>query len=157
MDYTTTISIRGDGQKVLEQVRLLFMHEGYEVSGIAEKHLHVSGGSPLQSSHGPLHGVSHAEFRVSGGSLLVEAELGGVRKLRNFLYIFPPGLGLFLAVTFYLTGVRPDGPAYMTFVMPFLPVAPWVVISPLFVYIYRKRAIRALDTLLKNLQTVSAE
>lgn len=157
MDYSGTASVQGDGQKALEHVRLIFMKEGYEVSTISSKRIEVSGGSPLNKKNGPLHGVSRAVFQVSAGSLLVEADLGGIRKLRNFLILFLPGLGLFLAIAFLLSGVTRDYPAYMAFVFAFLPLAPWVVVGPAVLYFKRRGTIQALETLLKNLGSAANE
>lgn len=157
MDYSRTASIQGDGQKELDHVRLIFMQEGYEVSTISSKRIEVNGGSPLNKKNGPLHGVSRAVFQVSAGSLLVEADLGGIRKMRSFLLLFLPGLGLVLAISFLLAGVTGDRPAYMAFVFAFLPLSPWVVVGPALLYFKRRSTVRALDTMLKNLQAISSE
>ena len=157
MDYSGKVSIQGDGRKFLEKAQSIFMHEGYTVSPISGHRFEASGGHPLRKNQSPIHGVSRAVFMVSPGTLTVEAELGGVRKLRNFLLIFLPGLGLLLGVVFFAVGMFADQPSYMPFVVAFAPLAPWVVLLPVLVYVFRRRTIRALDTLLQNLHTMNRD
>jgi len=155
MDYIGKVTIQGDGRRFLDKAQSIFMQEGYVVSSISGHRFEASGGNPLQNNKNPIHGVSRAIFLVSPGTLTVEAELGGVRKLRNYLLIFLPGLGLFLAVVFSLVGMFADGPWYMPFVVAFAPLSPWVILVPILVYAYRRRTIRAIDTMLKNLQSLN--
>lgn len=154
-DYSSEIPIHGDGRKLLERARDLFALEGYEVSPIATDRFEATGGHPLQNNSSPIHGVSRAVFLVSPGTLTVEAELGGVRKLRNFLLIFLPGLGLILAIVFSFAGMFADKPPYMPFVAAFAPLSPWVILVPILTYLYRRRTRRAIETLLKNLQSTT--
>jgi hypothetical protein len=157
VDYNGKIPIHGDGRKLLEKAQSIFIQEGYTVSPISGHRFEASGGHPLQKNHSPIHGVSRAVFMVSPGTLTVEAELGGVRKIRNFLLIFLPSLGTFLAVTASLAEDFSDQPPYMPLAIAFVPLAPWVVLLPVLVYVYRRRAIRALDSMLQNLQSVGKE
>ena len=151
MEYTKTVSIAGDGRSALEKTVNVFMEHGFQISRISAQRIEAKGDKLLRNNHDPFHGVSRAVFMVSGGMLTVEAEFGGVRRLRNFLFIFPPVLGLMLAVSFSLMGNFAGKPWYMPF-LPLAPVAPWVVISPLMASSFRRKVIETLDTLLENLQ-----
>lgn len=156
MDYTKTVPIKGDGRKALERARSVFIQQGFQVSPISTQRFEAKGEKLLRNNHNPFHGVSRAIFMVSGGILTVEAEFGGVRRLRNFLYIFPPALGLVLVVSFSLAGNFAGKPWYMPY-LPLGPVAPWVVISPLMAWSFRRRVIETLDTLLENLHGMRAD
>jgi hypothetical protein len=157
VDYNGKIPIQGDGHTLLEKARSVFVQEGYSVSPISGHRFEASGGHPLHNNKNPIHGISRAVFMVSAGMLTVETDLGGVRKLRNFLVIFPPSLGLFLAVVFTLAGDFADQPPYMAIVVAFAPIAPWAVLAPVLTYVFRRRTIRTLETLLQNLQSVGKE
>ncbi|MCC6491202.1 MAG: hypothetical protein IT364_27180 [Candidatus Hydrogenedentes bacterium] len=156
MDYARTVPVTADGRKILEQARNVFIQQGFEVSPVSAQRFEAKGEKLLRNNHNPFHGVSRAIFMVSGGMLTVEAEFGGVRRLRNFLFIFPPALGVVLAVTFSLMGNFAGKPWYMPF-LPIAPVAPWVVISPLMASSFRRKVIGTLDTLLENLHGMRAD
>jgi hypothetical protein len=151
MDYANTVPIKGDGRRALEQARSVFVQQGFDVSPISAQRFDAKGEKLLRNNHNPYHGVSRATFMIAGGMLSVEAEFGGCRRLRNFLFIFPPALGLTLAVFFGLMGSFAGTPWYMPF-LAFAPVAPWVVIGPLMASSFRRKVIRTLDTLLDNLR-----
>ncbi len=157
MDYSGKIPIRGDGRKLLEQARFVFMQEGYSVSAIAGQRFETSGGHPLRKNLNPIHGVSRAVFMVSPGTLTLEADLGGVRKVRNFMLVFLPSLGLGLTAIFLIVGTFAHWPPVLSLVFPLAPLAPWIVLVPTLLYIFRRQTIQALDTLLRNLQALDSE
>jgi hypothetical protein len=98
--------------------------------------------------------------------LHLHAELGGVETMRRFLMRFPFLLGFGLAAFFAIGGGVFFGQLFgvgfgvpwaqggrwvaMAMIFGILPVAPWVVISPLMVRMIRKRTHQALDVLAHN-------
>lgn len=157
MDYTKTVPIAGDGRKVLDQARNTLIQQGFDVTPISAQRFEARGEKLLRNNHNPFHGVSRADFMIAGGMLTVDAAFGGVRRLRNFLIIFPPALALALAVTFTLVGNFAGQPWYMPFLLALAPSVPWFIITPLMVYSFRRKVIRTLDTLLENLRGVGRQ
>ncbi|GMV90747.1 MAG: hypothetical protein AMXMBFR82_05250 [Candidatus Hydrogenedentota bacterium] len=157
MDYKKTVPITGDGRKVLDQARNTFIQQGFDVSPVSGHQFEARGEKLLRNNHNPFHGVSRADFMIAGGMLTVDAALGGVRRLRNFLIVFPPALALAIAVIFSLLGEFAGQPWYVPFLLALAPVVPWIFIAPLMTYSFQRKVIRTLDSLLENLRSVSRE
>lgn len=157
MDYSKTVPISGDGRTILDQARNVFLQQGFDVSPISAQRFEARGEKLLRNNHNPYHGVSRATFMVAGGTLTVDAALGGVRRLRNFLFVFPPTLALVLAVTFRLMDNFAGQPSYMPFLLAFAPIVPWVVLAPLMTYWFRRKVVQTLDTMLENLRAMGRE
>lgn len=95
----------------------------------------------------PITGISHARITVLPDSIDIIAELGGVKFMQRFLYMFPLALGGCLALIF---ACIPNFSRH-ALLMAFLPVVPWIAMSPLMARWVKKRAIRALETLAHNM------
>jgi len=72
--------------------------------------------------------------------------------MQMFLYIFPPALGVFLALVF---ACIPSFPRRVP-LMAILPVLPWAVISPLMARWLKNRTTKAVDTLVHNMVNVGS-
>lgn len=147
MDYTSSVPFKGSVSSAIEAARLHFMANGFRLDQPSETELIATGRGMYSTKQNPITGVSHARISVSPDSIEIVAELGGVKFMRKFLYIFPPALAGCLALIFAFI---PDVPGYAPF-MAILPVLPWVILSPLMAGWIKNRTIRALDTLAHNM------
>jgi hypothetical protein len=110
-------------------------------------------------------GASKIDLRIDDNTLHVHAELGGVDSMRRFLMWFPFLLGLGMGLLFCVGGLLFGRQFDVGFGMPWaqdwqwmlvaiggamLPVAPWLVLSPLIARMIRSRTHRALETLAGN-------
>ena len=127
------------------------MANGFRLDRPRETQLIAMGPGILRSTQqNPLLGVSHATISVSANSIDLQAELGGVKFLQQFIILFPPALGGFLSLTFFFMPNAPNSAPLMAFV----PVLPWLVISPLMARWIKTRTTKALDTLVYNMANV---
>jgi len=147
MDYTISIPFKGSVNSAMEAARSYFMASGFKLDQPRENELIALGQRMYSTKQGPISGVSRARISVSSNSIEISAELGGVKFMKQFLYLFPPALAGFLALIFiFIPGV----PGYAPLIAA-LPVLPWVVLSPLMAGWIRNRTIQALDTLAHNM------
>lgn len=103
-------------------------------------------GPGMHSTKQPaLVGASDIEIAREGGEMVIRADLGGVRAMSRFVWIFPPCLCLFVAATIALS----NGEVDWTWML--LPALPWVVIAPLMSRMIERRTRRALDGWLQTL------
>lgn len=151
MHYEGRTVFTGDRRSALEAGRSILMNNGYTVSPIEHDSFTATGRGLGSTQQNPLTGATEFMVKAGGGEIVVRAELGGVRSMMWFLLLFPPGLGACLAISFGIS--MGWDRAYAAF----LPILPWLVISPLMIFWLRRRTERALETLLQNMATVGAE
>ncbi|MHC4536932.1 MAG: hypothetical protein ACYS6K_23540 [Planctomycetota bacterium] len=147
MDYKTTVSFTGSSSAAMEAARLQFMANGFKIDQSSDEKLVVTGPGMYNNQQNPIVGISHAKITISSSAIEICAELGGVKFMQMFLYIFPPALGIFLALVFACIPSFPRR-ASLTAI---LPVLPWVVISPLMARWLKNRTTKAVDTLVHNM------
>ncbi len=152
MDYKTTASFTGSSSAAMEAARLQFMANGFKLDQSSDDLLVVTGPGMYNNQQNPIVGISHAKITISSSTIEICAELGGVKFMQRFLYIFPPALGASLALVFALV---PTFPRHAP-LMAFLPVLPWVVISPLIARWLKNRTTKAVDTLVHNMVNVGS-
>lgn len=107
------------------------------------------------SRQSPLLGASRILVRIEGRDVRVQAELGGVAKMKRFLVMLIGGLCVGLGALFGGLGAaglmksRNGGEFHFWIVL--LPFVPWVFLIPWMARLIEKRTRAALDTLVHNL------
>ena len=152
MDYKTTVPFTGSSSAAMEAARSQFMANGFKLDQFSDEQLVVTGPGMYNNQQNPIVGISHAKITVSSSTIEICAELGGVKFMQMFIYIFPPALGIFLALVFACIPSFPRR-ASLTAI---LPVLPWVVISPLMARWLKNRTTKAVDTLVHNMVNVGS-
>ena len=147
MEYKTSVPYKGPSRIAMETARTHFIANGFRLDQPSETELIAKGQGLYSTKQNPIAGVSRVRIVVSSGSVDIHADLGGVRFLQKFLYLFPLALAGLLALVFALI---PSFPKHSPLVV-FLPILPWVALSPLMAGWVKKRTIRALDTLAHNM------
>ncbi len=91
------------------------------------------------------------EFIIQIGSSTVEttATLGGVAKMKAFLYLFPPGLALLFGIAGLISDVEKAW-----WVLLFL--VPWLFLSPLMAAAMEKKTIESVDALTRGMAQAGA-
>ena len=115
MDYKTTVSFTGSRSAAMEAARSQFMANGFKIDQFSDEQLVVTGPGMYNNQQNPIVGISHAEITISSSSIEICAELGGVKFMQRFLYIFPPALGASLALAFALVPTFPRHVPLMAF------------------------------------------
>jgi hypothetical protein len=146
MDYTTSTPFTGSPATAVESARAQLMATGFQIDHASDTELVATGPGMHSTNQNAILGMTHAKIIVSSGTIDIYAELGGVKFMQRFIYIFPPALGAILALTFAFV---PNGPSNPLFA--FAPIMPWIVISPLMAKWIKKRTTKAIDTLLHNM------
>ena len=92
--------MRGDGHRVLDALVIALAPVGFRVERRTESEVELSGMPPIGSHHVPLVGASRIVARAESRRLVLDAELGGVEKIRRFLRVLPLWLGVGFGVVF---------------------------------------------------------
>lgn len=89
-------------------------------------------------------GATRLNLKISSSSITAKATLGGVAKMKAFVYLFPPGLVLFLALinSFFSTG----GSWWYVLI-----VLPWILIAPLIGRALERSTTTAVDRLVRGM------
>lgn len=150
--YENHVMFSGDSEKVLDQARAVFMALNFRDFESTRSKMVAYGPGMHKSSEPPLLGATKIELRTENSRLNISAELGGVRFMRNFLYIFPPALCLGMGGFFFVLFSAMDQDLGKTVMfLPMMLLAPWLIIAPVMARSIRNRTTIALDSLLEDL------
>jgi hypothetical protein len=151
MAFKTSIDFRGDTAKALEAGRDTLMQMGFRISSIDRGRLVAEGKGRGINSRIPLSGVSRIVLTGSSSRLELEAEWGGIKAMGVFLVALILGMAvLFLILFGFLFGWERG-------LQSTAPLAPWPVLIPLMLLIFKKRDERGLKTFLANMVTVGED
>jgi len=158
--------MHGSSEGVLEFAIATLANNGFAITYRDATSATLTGPGLNSTRQNPILGASRITLVRRGSTFYAEAELGGVDTMQRFLMWFPfllgLGLGLFFCVGGGLIFGRQMGVAFgvpwapgwqwMVVAMggAMLPVAPWLILSPLMVNMIRKRTQNAIETLVHN-------
>lgn len=170
-EYETSSQVSGAVSLALTSAISVLANNGFKILS-REPEMSVLEGPGMNSTkQNALVGASKITLRAAGDCLRVEAELGSADRMRRFLMTFPFFLGMGLGLLFGISSGVVLGQAFgigfgvpwapgwqwLLFAMgiSFLPVAPWLVLSPLIARSIAKRTRNALDLLVINASQMS--
>lgn len=167
MEYTNSQPFTDDTEKAFETASRVLMANGFELVAQDGTSMEFTGRGMNSTKQNPLLGATRIAIEADHGELHLDAELGGVERMRRFLTYFPQamsvGFVLFFGVLMGFVFGQQNG---MGFGVPFAPgwkwflfvvplatagLAPWPVVAPLMTKQIRKRTTQALDALLNNM------
>lgn len=150
----------------LQVALAILAKNGFTIISRDSETAHLIGPGLHSTKQNPLLGASSIHLRLEKQQLRLDAELGGVDSMRRFLYRFPLRLGLGLGLSFGILGGLGFGRQFgVGFGVPWaqgwawfflalagglLPVAPWLVLSPLLSRLIQTRTQNALTSLVHN-------
>ena len=149
MQYRESIPFAGDPAKAFDMATTILTGNGFRIVEKGEHSLAFSSPGMSSTKQNPLLGASEIRVERRVGELEIQAELGGVQRMRTFLILFPIGLALFLFVLFGIL-FREKGILF-TAGVSVGPLLPWVVLTPLLSAVTKRRTERALTDLLANM------
>lgn len=142
--HEISVPLGGDPAAALDVARIALLSLGFEILADSEAEL-CARGPGMQSNRQPaLLGATELSLHVTSSSVDARATLGGVSSMKAFLFLFPPGLALGLAIVFALL----EMPEWW---VAALSVAPWLVLSPWIASLVERRAIQAVDHLVSGM------
>jgi hypothetical protein len=147
MEYKKTTEFNGSGADALDAARSVFINNNFRIQTMDGGGIVAIGPGLNSTRQNPLLGATVVKITAGTSSLALEASLGGIARMRTFLYAFPPVLGIVLSAVFL---VIPGMPLYAA-AIPWLAISPWAVLAPVMVGRIKKSTVTALDTLLANI------
>ena len=150
--YETKVEFKGDPTRALDHAHAVFGGLSFTNITIANGTLNAKGPGMQSTNQPPLRGATKIKIEARNSLMTLEAELGGVRFMRNFMLFFPPALTLFLGGTFALMSLG-NGIEKQVLFLPLLIAAPWLFIGPSMTKTLRNKTTNALDELLKDMQS----
>ncbi len=148
-EYACIISFQGDAEAALETAKTALLGQGFEIVRYSQDELAVRGSGMNSTREPPIRGASELAITVRQSEIELHARLGGVARMKAFLYLFPLGMAVMFLVGFGLAfGSR------LWWAYP-LPLAPWLVLSPVLARWVENRTKRALDGLLRSVEVTA--
>lgn len=153
-DYACTQPFHGNASSAIELACVVLASIGFRIDDRTPTRIEAVGPGLSNSRQNALLGASLLRIHCAGGSIHLEAELAGLRRLARFVTWFPivmtVSLAAILAVTFQAT----LGPG--AWPMPLAAIVGgngmlWLVLSPLAIRTMRRRTLRSIDDLAATL------
>jgi hypothetical protein len=154
MDYSREFSVDGDGIAAFRLAESSLLAAGFRLSNSSESRRQFHGPGMNSSRQNALVGASELTLARSGPKLVLEAELGGVRRMQRFILWFPSLLiiglaGLLSTVFFFVMPTR-------AWVLPVLltcgaNLGLWLVLGPIMSRTMRNKTIASLDGFAQSL------
>jgi hypothetical protein len=162
--FTTSTQIYADD--ALESAVKTLTYNGFAITHRDATSVSLTGPGLNSTRQNPLLGASKITLCLADNAINANAELGGVDAMQRFLMRFPLllglGLGLFFGICSGLlfgqqfgiglgiAGVQGWKWLLLAIGFSMLPVAPWLILSPLIAKSFRKRTQDAIETLIRN-------
>lgn len=161
MDYERNVDFTGEPKKAIEVARTMFIQSEYKIIDVSETSISAKheGGFLKTQSGNTIYGASPVTVAVMDNRLIVSARYDGIKKVKKFLLyllvgmavVLGLGLGLPFAVIFEDTW-----PMILGFGLgigiPLIQLPLHLFVTPL---IMKKRAEKALDTLIHNITVLT--
>jgi hypothetical protein len=122
--------------------------QGFRIVAQNPDSVELAGPGMQSCRQNPLVGASKVAIRSLGREVAIEADFGALRRLIRTLgvVIFAMAILFFVLFGFMLPMPHP----VMRFLVPILPMAPWLVLLPWMTWLFKRRTARAFDRLLEN-------
>ena len=123
--HEVSAPLRGDAAAALDVARIALLSLGFEIVSETDVELFARGPG-MQSNREPaLLGASELRLEVTSSKVAAQATLGGVATMKAFVFLFPPGLALSLALVFAFFGMGKWRVA-LAWAAPWLLISPWM-------------------------------
>ena len=154
--YAKRVPFAGSTARAFDTAVMALTAAGFRVVEKRSSSLRLEGPGTGSTKQSALLGASAIRIEAAANTLSLAAELGGVRRMARFIWLFPPALcvGLFAGIVGLCALVAPQDLASVArgAALPLgINAALWLVIAPVFGRMLRKRTAEALDALLNNM------
>ncbi len=140
-------AVEGAPEEALARLLDTFLQVGFKAESRGAYDFEVRGPGMHSTKQNALVGVSYARAEVSGNTLRLRADLGGVRFMQRFVVFFPPLLIAGLSVIFLIT--NKNAPVFVWNAAPLLALQ-FIVVGVAMAFWIRRRTERAIDVALDN-------
>lgn len=157
MRYSAALPFPGDAERAFDLALAALTALGFQLQTRSAHSLELRGPGMHSSRQSPLVGASRITIQRGPGELSLEAELGGVQRMINFVNYFPLALVLGLGGVLYVVFSLIWGQGRWSLAVGGAVggnAALWLLLGPLLARGMRQRTERALDALLANLAAV---
>lgn len=154
MNYERSIEYHGDPVRAFAAASNILMPNNFRLVEKTLDHVVYEGAGMISSHQSPLVGATRIRIEAKRDRLNLTAWLGGIQFMTRFLCVIPFALAALLSGIFAALELSP---LRETFLIAFLSVSPWIVLSPLMSVWLKRRTERALDILLSNLAAMANE
>ncbi len=151
--FSTTAPATGVPEQLLQDIIDGFTVHGFKIAARDDAAVSLIGPGLNSTRENPLLGASKVEVQLVDDEVVLEAELGGVDRMRRFLTWFPLILGGVLAIFFAVLFLLLSGPSIQALggsAIALLAVSPWLVLSPWISSKVKTRTEEALRVALNN-------
>lgn len=154
MDYTNSVSFEGSTEKAFDLAATALTSIGFRITTRDRSSLDLAGPGMSSTRQSALLGASRIRITHGGNTLSMEAELGGVTRVKRFMTLFPIGLAFLLAIVLSLVFSWVFD--HYLWLVPVVAVSGanallWLVVGPMMARTIYARTRQGLDALLSNM------
>ncbi len=147
--YRFSTEFSGDASAAMDVGRIALLSQGFNILSDTGSELHAHGPGMHSNSQPALVGATDFIIQVGSSTVAATATLGGIARMKKFLYLFPPGLALSLG----LFGAFAETEKLW---YALLFAAPWLLVSPLMARAMEHKTIQAVDSLIRGMAQAGA-
>ena len=129
--------------------RTALLSQGFEIVSDTGSELHARGPGMHSNQQPALMGATEFIIQVGASTLAATATLGGVARMKAFVYLFPPGLVFLLALGSVFAG---EPQIWIALILGL----PWIFIAPLIGKSLERTTTRAIDGLIRGMAQAGA-
>jgi hypothetical protein len=161
MDYEKQVEFSGDPKKAIEVAQTMLLQSGYQITDFSDTRISAEhkGGFLRTQSGNVIYGASPISVGIKDTRLSISAGYGGIKKAKKFILHVLLGLALLLGLVFGIlfTALFDDKmPAVLAVGLgigiPLIQLPIHLLVTP---RIMKKRADKALDTLIHNITMIA--
>lgn len=165
--YSTSTSYSGETAPAFDRAINILGAAGFTLEHQNQDSIEFTGPGLSSSRENAVLGATKIRIHHNRDTMQLEAELGGVVRMKRFLKTFIPSLAVLLMViigpvTGWIAGMQNGlgfgvpglpGMKWLIFTMPItlLPFLPWIFLTPWVSGKIRTRTVNAMNGLLKNI------
>ncbi len=165
--YSASTSYSGESAPAFDRALSILGAAGFTIQQQDRDSIEFTGPGLNSSRESAILGATKIRIQLDRDSIQLDAELGGVVRMKRFLNTFIPSLAVLLVViigpfTGWVAGMQNGlgfgvpglpGLKWLMFTVPItlLPFLPWIVVTPWVAGKIRTRTINAIDGLLQNI------
>lgn len=157
MDYERYVDFAGEAKKAIELAQTMFIQSGYKIVDVSDTSISAkhAGGFVKSQSGSTMYGASPVTVAVTGNRLMVRAGFDGIKKVKKFLVYLLLGLALILGLGMGIPFAILFEETWALILalglgigIPLIQLPIHLFVTPM---IMKKRAVKALDTLIHNI------
>ena len=147
--YRFSTEFSGDASAAMDVGRIALLSQGFNILSDTGSELHAHGPGMHSNSQPPLVGATDFIIQVGSSTVAATATLGGIARMKKFLYLFPPGLALSLGLFGAFAEIE-------KLWYSLLFAAPWLLFSPVMARAMEHKTIQAVDSLIRGMAQAGA-